>query len=139
NDVQLVRESANTFHQLNDPGFKLEFTEDQPGDLQVTAYHPTHAPYTLGRSHHDWRGFAFDRINGTYRNEETNQSLSINHLSGQQFRVKLGEQESTGMLVSPVKLLCDGFQLSFKDSDKPATLFLDLNRLKHVRSNPVNP
>lgn len=139
NDVQLVRESANIFHQVNDPSFKLEFTTDQIGHLQVTAYHPTHAPYTLGRSDQDWRGFDFDRINGTYRNEETDQSLLINHLSSQQFRVKLGEQERTGILVSPTKLLCDGFQLSLTGSDKPATVFLDSNRLKNVRFKRVKP
>ncbi len=110
NDVQLVRESANCFHQLNDPSFKLEFATDPMGHLQVTAYHPTHAPYTLGRRDQDWRGFNFGRINGTYRNGETNQSLLINHLFSQQFSVKLGEQEVAGVLVSPTKLLLMGFK-----------------------------
>ncbi|UFH57775.1 serine hydrolase [Spirosoma sp. KNUC1025] len=139
NDVQLVRESANCFHQLNDPSFKLEFTTDQTGHLQVTAYHPTHAPYTLGRRDHDWQGFDLGRINGTYRNEETNQSLLINHLSNQQFSVKLGGQEVAGVLVSPTKLLCDGFQVALPSRGKPTTVYLDLNRLKNVRFKRVNP
>lgn len=139
NDIQLVRESANIFHQSNDPSFKLEFRKDRVGHLQVTAYHPTHAPYTLARRDHDWRGFDFARINGTYQNEETNQSLSINHLAGQQFRVKLGEREEVGLLVSPTKLLCDGFQVALTSSGKPATVFLDYNRLKNVRFKSIHP
>lgn len=139
NDTQLVRESANSFHQLSDPGFKLEFTPDQLGHLQVTAYHPTHAPYTLIRRDYDWREFAFEGLNGTYRNGETNQPLLINHVSGQQFRVKLGEQETAGVLVSPTKLLCDGFQVVLTSRGKPVTVFLDFNRLKNVRFKRVNP
>ena len=139
NDIHLVRESANTFHQSNDPSFKLEFSRNRVGRLQVTAYHPTHAPYTLARRDHDWRGFDFERINGTYQNKETNQSLLINHLSGQQFRVKLGERDEVGLLVSPTELLCDGFQIALASGGKPATIFLDYNRLKNVRFSPVHP
>jgi len=138
NDTQLVRESANRFHQVSDPDFKLEFTKDRLGHLQVTAYHPSHTPYTLIRRDYNWRGFAFERINGSYHNGETNQSLLINHLSGQQFRVKLGEQEAAGILVSPRKLLCDGFQVDLPSSGKPATVFLAFNRLKNVRFKRVN-
>ncbi|AUD06859.1 hypothetical protein [Spirosoma pollinicola] len=66
NDLRLVRESANRFHQLNDPSLKLEFTGNPVGHLQVTAYHPTHPSYTLVRRNQDWSGFAFKRIKGTY-------------------------------------------------------------------------
>ena len=139
NDIQLVRESANIFHQSNDTSFKLEFRKDRKGHLKVTAYHPTHPPYTLIRNDNDWRGFDFERINGTYQNEESNQSLSVKYLSGQRFRIKLGDREEAGVLVSPTKLLCDGFKVAFAGSGKPATVFLDYNRLKNVRFSALQP
>lgn len=47
NDIWLVREASNIYHQWNNPAFKQEFTTSAEGELQVTANYTDHEPYTL--------------------------------------------------------------------------------------------
>lgn len=133
NDIQLVRESDNIFHQSNDSSFKLEFSRDQKGKLYLTAYHPTHPPYTLKKTDFEWRKLDLEQLSGKFYSDETNQYLIIKFISGQKFNIRLGENETNGVLITPTKLLCDGFQLTIQHNKNLKSVLLDMNRVKNLR------
>ncbi|TDE17254.1 serine hydrolase domain-containing protein [Dyadobacter psychrotolerans] len=137
NEIQLVRESDNVFHQTNDPTFKMEFIKDKKSKLQVTAYHPSHAPYTLDKVDYDWENFDFRRMSGKFQNDETKQFLLIEYLSGQTFNIKLGDNETNGILITPTKLLSDGFQLAIQNNIDLNTVYFNMNRVKNLRFDRI--
>ena len=135
NDIKLVRESANVFHQANDPPFKQEFTTDSAGQLQVTAYYTSHAPYTLTRANADWTGVDYRGLSGSYSNEETGAQVRLVYNSGKTYSVEIAGNELQGVLVTPTKLMVDNYALTFQptSSGSSRTLLLSAGRIENVR------
>lgn len=129
NDVELEREADNIFHQKFDPPFKQEFTKKANGQLQVTAYYTTHAPYSLTKVNDLPNAFNYGILNGTYFNEETNTEIVIKHKQGENYDVKFREGYITnGLLVSTDKMLVDFYSLEFKNGD----ILLNGDRVKKI-------
>ncbi len=129
-----MREADNIFHQWNDPAFKQEFRRNDKGEMEVTVYYTTHAPYTLTRGNVDWSGFDYKSLNGRFTNGETGVSLNIRHLTGKQYRVITGAKETTGLLVSPTRLLVDFYHFEIKPGkNETDTLLLNGDRIRKVR------
>lgn len=130
NDVELERESDNIFHQKFDPAFKQEFTKSASGNLMVTAYYTSHAPYSLTKTKDLDINFNYQQYNGKWENNETGVVIDLNYLNDKDFEVKFGNNEPTkGLLVSPNKMLVDFYSLTLsKDA-----LFLNGDRIKNVR------
>lgn len=135
NDIRLERESVNVFHQWNDPAFKQEFTYNAKGELQVTAYYTTHAPYTLTRASADWSGFDYTVLNGTYTNDETGVSFKIRHRASFQYEIRMRDETAVATLLTPHKLLFRNYGVEIlTDSRGQVThLLLSGDRIQAVR------
>ncbi len=117
NDIELVREADNIFHQWNDAPFKQEFTKNEDGVMQITAYYPTVPPFTLTRIESDLSKFDFMSLNGSFLNKEINVSFTIKNIEKENYEVTLGEETIKGLLIYDNEMLADGYNLSFeKDS-----------------------
>jgi CubicO group peptidase (beta-lactamase class C family) len=141
NDVRLVREGANVFHQWNDRAFKQEFLRNKEGAMELTAYYTTHAPYTLTRAEVDWNGFSFVSLEGAYHNSETGVYMEMRYLGNQTYEVMLGKQKRKAILVTRSKLVMDNYSLEVKTSGTVGAevpeLFLNGDRIQQVRFGPV--
>lgn len=135
NDIRLERESANVFHQWNDPDFKQEFTYNDKNELQVTAYYTTHAPYTLTKASANWTGFDFYSLDGTFENDETGVSLTIKYVSGFRYEIVTRDETETGTLITPHKLLNGSYALTVTTdaSGKVSHILLSGDRIRAVR------
>jgi len=129
NDTRLVRESANIFHQWNDSAFKQEFKRNDQGEMEVTAYYTSHAPYTLRRPECDWKNFSYQGLNGQYYNPETDISVKVKYVSEQNYEVEIGEEKQSGLLISPEKMLVGFYNFTIKN---PNTLLLNSDRSRNV-------
>ena len=130
NDVELEREADNIFHQKFDPAFKQEFTGNSKGEMKVTAYYINHSPYSLTKVNPIENSYDFKSINGDYINSETNTMLKINHLDGMNYEITFRDDyKTTGVLVSPNKILVDFYSLEIKNRK----LFLNGERMKKVK------
>lgn len=130
NDVELEREADNIFHQKFDPAFKQEFTTNSKGEKQITAYYINHSPYSLIKVNQILVGYDFKSINGDYVNSETNTILSLQHIDGMSYKIKLGKSYKTkGLLVSNTKMLVDSYSLELRNG----ALFLNGERMKEVK------
>lgn len=135
NDMKLVREADNIFHQWNDDAFKQEFTQNDKGEMQVTAYYPTVPPFTLTRSESDWRNYNYIALNGIYQNSETDVSINIKHIADKQYEVKRGKRTFTATLIKPDELLVNDYVVKIdRDiNDKVTQLFLTSGRIQEIR------
>ena len=134
-DVLLEREADNVFHQTYDPDFKQEFTKSKRGEMQVTAYYTSHAPYTLTRPNNDWEKFDFQSLNGKFVNNETDVMFTITHAEGQSYDISDGKRKRTGLLVTPSKLILVGNYV-IEWSGKPGlgdALLLSGGRIQNVK------
>lgn len=135
NDIRVERESANVFHQWNDPDFKQEFTYNSKHELQVTAYYTTHAPYTLTKASANLTGFDFHSLDGTFENEETGTSFTIKYVSGFRYEIVTRDETETGTLITPRKLLTGNYALTVitDASGKVSHILLSGDRIRAVR------
>lgn len=132
NDIVLEREAANVFHQKNDPAFKQEFLLNEKGEMQVTAYYTTHAPYSLTRPTVQWTGFDPSSLNGKYLNEETTTTIEIKFMQGQEYEVKIGKSNTyKAILVTPTKLLAGNYVIQM-NAENTAAIYLDGERIRKV-------
>lgn len=140
NDVPMERESANILHQTNDPDFKLEFKRNDKGEMTVTAYYTSHAPYTLTKSVSDWTGYHYTALNGKFINTETNVSIDIQFTGDKNYTIKIGSNNITkGLLIAPTKLLAASYVLDFTETTTgPNTFLLSADRIKRVKFVRVN-
>lgn len=130
NDVEIVREDDNIFHQKFDPEFKQEFTTNSKGEMQVTAYYINHSPYSLMKVNQIESGYNFKSINGDYVNSETKSMLSINYLDGMSYEVTFrNDYKTKGLLVSNNKMLFDFYTLEIQNGQ----LLLNGERIKKVK------
>ncbi|MDF1696719.1 MAG: serine hydrolase [Saprospiraceae bacterium] len=135
NDIKLLREADNVFHQWNDAPFKQEFTKNEEGKMQITAYYPTVAPFSLTRIESDLSNFDFDVLNGAYQNLETEVSFTISYINDRNFILKMGDRELNGILVTPYELLVNDYQLTFelKDTKGLSEIMLTSGRIQNVK------
>jgi CubicO group peptidase (beta-lactamase class C family) len=135
NDTRLEREAANIFHQWNDSDFKQEFTKNEKGELQVTAYYTSHAPYTLIRPLADWSKFDYRALEGSFHNVETDATFTLKYDSQKFYKVVFRGDDALATLVTPDKLIFNNYNLEvLKDSQgKVAALLLSADRIKNVR------
>ncbi|MDX2286475.1 MAG: serine hydrolase domain-containing protein [Bacteroidia bacterium] len=129
NDVRLERESGNVFRQVYDPAFKQSFVKNPEGEWTITAWYPTHAPYTLARLEADFSGFVPEKLNGSFKNTETGARITLKYLGDQQFEYITGGQQGTGLLLTPRMMLADGYTLRFSGPDG---FFLSGGRIMQV-------
>lgn len=134
NDIELEREENNIFHQRTDPAFKQEFTRTGNGEMQVTAYYTTHAPYSLKKADADWKGFDLSSLNGEYLNAETDTRLNISHTAEKNYAVKIGLDDSTtGLLITPGMMLVNNYVIRFGgNAGSVRSISLDGDRIKNV-------
>ncbi|UTA67529.1 serine hydrolase [Emticicia sp. 21SJ11W-3] len=135
NDTRLLRESANVFHQWNDPAFKLEFKPNAQNEMEVTAYYTTHAPYSLKRVNANWGGYNYEKLNGIFYNAETGVTLTLKHQKDKTYNLSFGKNNRSGFLVSTTKLSADNYSLEFAQNAQKTVeeLFIDSDRLRKVR------
>jgi hypothetical protein len=135
NDMKLIRSAGNLFYQWNDPQFQQEFTRAKDGSLRVTAYHPSHAPYSLNMPPVNWEGFDDRIVEGNYSNEETELRMQIKSLGHHQYHLIRGTDTSTAFLVSRDLMLADPYQFSWATDEKESIreIFLQSGRLRRVR------
>ncbi|WP_298305409.1 serine hydrolase domain-containing protein [Flavobacterium sp.] len=135
NDVLLERENDNTLHQTYDADFKQEFTQNAQGEMEVTAYYTSHAPYKLKKSTSDFSKFDFKSINGTFINTETKALIKIQFTDEKNYKVKIGSQKNlNGILLSTTKLLVENYVLEFVNTNTSVeTLFLSGDRIQNVK------
>jgi CubicO group peptidase (beta-lactamase class C family) len=135
NDVKLTREAANIFQQTYDPAFKQEFKRNETGEMTVTAYYTSHAPYTLTRANSNWTGFDPPSLNGKFINAETDVSMEIKYAGGKNYDIKFSTKDSIrGLLISPQKLLVNNYVLDMESSKGAVqTIRLSGNRISQVK------
>lgn len=141
NDMKLVREADNVFQQWNDAPFKQEFTKNDQGEMQVTAYYPKTPTFTLTRKNRDFSGFDYPSLNGTYLNSETEVSFLIKHVSGLDYEVTNGEVLMKAILLSKDQLVINdyGYRIRIGKAvkNKVSELFLTSGRNHNVRFSKV--
>jgi CubicO group peptidase (beta-lactamase class C family) len=139
NDVKLEREATNIWHQTFDPAFKQEFKRNAKGEMEVTAYYISHAPYSLTKLNNNWEGFNYQVLNGTYLNKETNVKLEIKYTNNKNYQLTIGTQTaSNGFLLTPTKLLVDNYILEFdQQSKQPDILLLSGSRIENVKFSRI--
>ncbi len=135
NDVELEREGANIFHQKNDPFFKQEFTRNNKGDLQATAYYINHAPYSLTKTIADFSDFDFTRLNGKFINNETGTIIEIAYKADKNYDVKIaGRDKTKGLLLTKSKLMVNNYTILFDPAKSTIdTFYLNGERIKAVK------
>jgi len=132
-ETELIREADNIFQQKYDPAFKQEFTRNDKGEMVVTAYYTSHAPYSLVRTKADWNNYDYNKINGTFENHETNVELTIKRDTDKNYKVILNGQENNGVLVTPNKLLVNNYVIEFEsEKNDISTFILNSDRIKKV-------
>lgn len=140
NDVQLEREADNILHQTYDPDFKQEFKRNEKGEMTVTAYYTSHAPYTLTKTVSNWTDYNYQALNGKFINTETNVTMEIKFVTDKSYDVKIGNQDSTnGLLISPYKLLIGNYVLDIENKiATPKIVLLSTDRIQRVKFIRLN-
>lgn len=139
NDVELVREADNVFNQKFDKDFKQEFIKNESGEMEVTAYYVSHSPYTLTRKKSDWENYDYQALNGKYNNSETDVNIEISHLSNKDYKVLIGDQENSGLLIAPTKLMVNNYVFEFDNETKNIkSLSLNSDRIRGVNFERLN-
>lgn len=139
NDIRLVRESNNIFHQWNDDAFKQEFILNSENQMEVTAYYTTHSPYTLKRENVNWKDYDFTKLQGKFFNGETGVDISIKWLKDKDYEIKIRNIINKAILITPKKLITDNYTIELvnaKDSNINQ-LLLNGSRIKNIKFNPV--
>lgn len=106
--VPLECESGPVFHEIADPAFQQYFDRDLLGRLRVTAYYPTHAPYTLTRLDLDWTGYEEAALGGSYRNAELGIELTLAPQGERRYAIDWSGRQRAGEWFTPDLLLVDG-------------------------------
>ncbi len=114
NDMKLLREANNIFHQWNDASFKQEFTKNKDGIMEITTYYPSVKPFTLTRIESDLSTFDFSVLNGSFNNVETGVSFTIKNIEKENYEVTIGKKKMNGLLVCDNEMLVVDYNLSFK-------------------------
>ncbi len=134
-NVEIEHEEDNIYHEINDPDFKQVFVYSEDKGLQITAYYPSHDPYTLTRLDIDMEGYDFQNLNGNYMNNELDLGFEIKHVREDVFDVKSGENVWEGQLFAPDILWANGFKMLIQRSENGdiTDLMVNKGRVQNVR------
>ena len=137
NPVAIEWEEGNVFHEINDPAFKQVFTRNDEGVLEVTAYYPSHDPYTLTRVDNDWSDYDYAALAGTYYNGELDVSVKVDYEKDQAFTITRMERKKKwdATMYNPDILSWKGGPVTFNRDEKGAVIGFDFsnNRIKNLR------
>lgn len=137
NDVLLERVSGQLWRQQYDTSFQLAFTKRNTGDLQVTAYHPSHAPYSLVKNNYSGLKNAY-QFWGAYNNSETGVQLQVIQSDKESFQVINGSDTSRVQYISDTTGLAGEDQYTLKvEKGKVKEIFLNRQRLRKIRFTPI--
>jgi CubicO group peptidase (beta-lactamase class C family) len=133
NDVLLDRVSGQLWRQRYDSSFQLEFTRNKTGTFQVTAYHPTHTPYTLVKNSFPGLKMPYT-FSGTYSNKETGVQWKVIKSSRQSFQLVMGTDTTSVRFISATTGLAGEDQLRLRIANgKVKEIFLNRQRLRNIR------
>lgn len=134
NDIKLVRESANIFHQWNDPAFKQEFKRNANNEIEVTAYYTSHAPYSLTKVKSPLT-LNLSALDGKYYNDEVEVYVSLAHQKDQSYLFSIGNNKNEAILVRDKLMLTDNYTIQLGDNFNE--LLLNGSRIKRLKFKRV--
>lgn len=134
NDIKLVRESANVFHQWNDPAFKQEFKCNAAHEMVVTAYYTSHAPYSLKKIKTQ-PSANLNELAGKFYNEEVGAYLSLVYQKDQSYLLNIGNTDDEAILVGDKLLLTTNYSILI--SDNLNEILLSGDRIKKIKFKRV--
>jgi hypothetical protein len=87
------------------------------------------------RANSNWNKFSFHSLNGLYINSETNTQLQVQYTADKNYTVVFnGKDSSTGLLVTPAKLLVNNYVLYIaKTKAGNPELLLNGDRIRRVK------
>lgn len=137
-DVQLVQENGGVYQQVSDPSFKQHFQQSKQGTIQMTFYHPSHAPYTFTQVPADFSNWDAQLLEGAYLNTETGTNLALVYQGEKSFMVTRNGKERPAEMVTPSTLLTNGYRLEITPDENGAVATIELygDRLARVRFLP---
>ncbi|MEM9525499.1 MAG: serine hydrolase domain-containing protein [Bacteroidota bacterium] len=137
--VAIELEEGNVYHEIKDPDFKQVFTKDDSGRMQVTAYYPSHNPYTLKVIETDFTNYDFSALNGTYHNDEVGLTVHLDYKKDQEFTLSVADQEERVKLLKPDFLSYQGDPLEVvkNQQGQVAYLLYSDSRIKNLRLQRV--
>lgn len=117
--VAIEWEAGNVFHEINDPAFKQVFTRNDEGVFEVTAYYPTHDPYSLTRVDNDWSDYDYAGLEGTYYNNELGVTVKVVRKEGMEFSITRMERKKkwSSTIHNPDILSWKGGPMCFSRND----------------------
>lgn len=135
NDVELERAGPNIFRQKYDTAFIQEFVRLPNGNMEVTVYYRTHAPYSLRKVKLNQEEMDGEAWEGTYQNPETGVQLVITHQKDNRFKLLLPNNViENAVLVSATKLLAGNFILTRSPvAGFRKQVFLSSGRIKNIK------
>lgn len=133
--IELEHEKDQVYHQVTDPDWKQAFIKDPVAGLQVTAYYPSHDPYTLTRIATDWEAYDFASINGTYVNKETEVEFKLSYKKEDIYTFRIRGDTHDAQLYAPDFLLMGGYTVEVRRNDAGIVrdLLLNTERVKNLR------
>lgn len=133
--ITIVQEEGNLFHQLDDPDFKQHFQRTENGGQSLTAYYPTHDPYTLRKTMPIPTDFDYESLAGKFYNADLDLHLRVRYAKDRQYELVFdGEKRHnrTADLISPVRMRASGYHLSFEAGDRETYIKLSSERAQDV-------
>ena len=135
NAIRIVLESGNLYHEETDPDFKQAFVKDPEKGYQLTAYYPSHHPYTLTKIEANWENYPFAALNGDYSNQEVDTQINIQHLESDRYRAITNGQELEAQMYAPDILLLGDYTVRVirERGQWVKELRVDNNRIRNIR------
>ncbi|MEO0874193.1 MAG: serine hydrolase domain-containing protein, partial [Bacteroidota bacterium] len=134
--IVIEREEGDLFQEVADPAFKQSFTLNEDGQQTVTAYYPTHNPFTLTKLADFPADFQAQQWAGKYRNLDTGVTVQLVDRGQNTFALKFqGEkrQKRDGVLLSPTIMNAQGYGLEFSEADGRKQFALSNNRIRGLQ------
>lgn len=116
--VELELEEGNIYHQKFDPAFKQVFTYDEQGNLAVSAYYTSHAPYTLKKIKADWSEFDPALVEGEFYSPELDRSYKLEYTGAKNYKIKTKNGKLEGRLLSPDLLYVGSYTAALQRDGK---------------------
>ncbi|HAA18349.1 MAG TPA: hypothetical protein DCP28_06115 [Cytophagales bacterium] len=133
--VEIEWEAGAVYHEINDPAFKQHFDYDSTGRLQVTAYYPTHDPYSLQRVTGIEGKQDYSPWLGTYRDTDSGAVWQI--VAGRRGEIEAlrGDRKMSVKQYIPNQLLVGGFRVEATPPEEGNidTLWVSSSRLHRVK------
>ena len=139
--ITIEKEEGDLFHEVGDPAFKQHFALNDEGEQTLTAYYPSHAPYTLTKLEAFPANFQAQQWSGKYRNVELGLIVQLVYEEEHIFKLIFRgakRQKRSGQLISPTRMRAEGYGVEFLDVDGQQQLLLTNNRARGVQFDRIN-